>query len=85
MAYNEDQNVDLIETNSGNQMSGINLDATMRISDTINRVLGKDESGVEVCFDLLYSGGTEEADVKEVKVRRGHAKTEYGTLETVKV
>lgn len=85
LAYDNDQPIEFIETDEHNRLTGITLKTSMTISESVDRFLGEDASGVVVCFDVVYSSDKTNSEMDKIVVRRGHAKTEYGTLENIVV
>lgn len=84
LAYEHDERIECVETTRGNQVSDITLETSLIASPSVDRLLGTDGAGVELCFDLVYED-KDNSQLKDVVVRRGHAQTEYGTIDEIVV
>lgn len=80
MAFKQDKNISFLETDSGNSMSDVVISDFTSVSGSVERLVGEDGAGVTVCFDIVYEDDSVNAELKDVLVRRGRAKSEYGSL-----
>lgn len=82
LAYESDEPLSFVETDSGNRLSNVYVKSVESESvedDSIERLAGVDGSQVPIYFDIEYNHGK----IEQIVVRRGRAKTPYGKLDDV--